>query len=123
MLRSIGTPPKWLSAATAQPKAADGDVEMIRALQVARRSATKARTQAANQLRALLVTAPADLRQQLRTTSLADLIRVTSTWRPGTRPNSPTSITKLAMRSIARRYQQLDDELTELDQHLARLVG
>ena len=38
--------------ATGEPKAADGPVEMARVLRVARRSAVKARTQAANQLRA-----------------------------------------------------------------------
>jgi hypothetical protein len=49
-------------AASGQPKAGDGRVEMIRALRLARRSAMKARTQAANQLHALVITAPDDLR-------------------------------------------------------------
>ena len=40
------------------PKSADARVEMIRALKTARRSAVKARGQAANQLQALVVTAP-----------------------------------------------------------------
>jgi transposase len=40
------------------PKARNGKVEMIRALRVARRSAIKARTQAANQLHDLVVAAP-----------------------------------------------------------------
>ena len=44
--------------ATAVPKSGDGPVECIRMLVVARRSATKARTQAANQIHALVVTAP-----------------------------------------------------------------
>jgi transposase len=44
--------------ASGTPKAADGDVEAIRMLRVALRSAVKARTQAANQLHALVVTAP-----------------------------------------------------------------
>ena len=52
--------------ATGEPKAGDGPVEMIRALRVARQSAVKARTQAANQLRALVVTAPDALRARLR---------------------------------------------------------
>jgi transposase len=39
------------------PKSADGRVEMIRALRTARRSAVKARGQAANQLQALVITA------------------------------------------------------------------
>ena len=47
--------------ATSQPKAGDGTVEMIRSLRLARRSAVKARTQAANQLASLVVTAPEPL--------------------------------------------------------------
>lgn len=43
--------------ASGSPKARDGAVEAIRALRVARRSALKARTQAANQLDALVISA------------------------------------------------------------------
>src|SRR5215218_10669830 len=49
-----------------ESKSADGRVEMIRVLRAARRSAVKARTQAANQLRGLVVTAPEALKQRLR---------------------------------------------------------
>ena len=51
---------------TAVPKAGGHLVEMVRCLRVARASAVKARIQAANALRALVVTAPAELREQLR---------------------------------------------------------
>jgi transposase len=51
---------------TGTPKAGTGTVEMLRVLRVARQTALKARTQATNALRALLVTAPAELREQLR---------------------------------------------------------
>ena len=51
--------------ATGTPKAQTGTVEAIRLLRVARRSAVKARTQAANQLHAVVDTAPAQLRQRL----------------------------------------------------------
>jgi transposase len=44
--------------ATTAPKTASGAVEMLRVLRVARRSAVKAHTQAANQLASLVVTAP-----------------------------------------------------------------
>jgi hypothetical protein len=44
--------------ASGEPKGADGAAESLRALRVAWRSAVKARTQAANQLHALLSTAP-----------------------------------------------------------------
>jgi transposase len=51
--------------ATGLPKAQDGTVEMVRALRVARQTAVKARTQAVNAIRGLLVTVPAELGEQL----------------------------------------------------------
>jgi transposase len=108
--------------ATAQPKAGEGLVEMIRALQVVRRSAQKARSQAANQLRALLVTAPAELREQLRSTTLVELVRIASRWRTGATPDTHLLVTKHALRSLARRHQQLTEEIRDLDAQLGRLV-
>src|ERR687893_2341983 len=52
------------NTATGEPKSADGIAEMVRTLHVAPRSALKARTQAPNQLHALLLTAPEELRAQ-----------------------------------------------------------
>jgi len=60
---------------TAVPKTSSGYVEMLRSLRVARATAVKARTQAINALKALVVTAPADLREQLRGRSAAMLVR------------------------------------------------
>jgi transposase len=65
-----------------QPKAGDGQVEMIRTLRLVRRSAMKARTQAANQLHALVVTAPDDLRAHLRLLSTVELITLVAAFRP-----------------------------------------
>ena len=50
---------------TAIPKSQSGVAEALRTLSVARRSAVKARTQAINQLRSLLICAPDDLRERL----------------------------------------------------------
>jgi transposase len=57
--------------ATATPKTRGGIVESIRVLRVAHSGAIKARTQAANQLRDLLVTAPEELRAPLYPLSTA----------------------------------------------------
>ena len=51
--------------ATTTPKSGVGNVEAIRALRIARRSAVKASTQASNQIRDLIVTAPDELRDRL----------------------------------------------------------
>ena len=109
--------------ATGQPKAADGRVEAIRALRVARRSAVKARTQAANQLHALVVTAPDALRARLRPLGIAALVEMAARFRPPARPCTPEAATKLALRSIARRYHALTEEIDALDQQLDQLVG
>ena len=60
--------------ATAQPKAGTGAMEMLRTLRVARKSAMKARTQAADELHALVVTAPDAMRAQLRRLKIAQLV-------------------------------------------------
>src|SRR5215217_5518819 len=108
--------------ATGEPKSADGIAEMVRTLHVARRSALKARTQAANQLRALLVTAPEELRAQLRGLSTAKLVATAARFRPGD-PKDLRAMTKLAMRSVARRHRRLSEEILELEGQIARLVS
>ncbi len=61
--------------ATAVPKSGDGPVEWIRMLTVVRRSAVKARTQAANQLHALVVGAPEPVKDQLKDMKLKGLVK------------------------------------------------
>ena len=85
-------------------KSADGQVEMIRILRSARQSAVKARTQAANQLQALLVTAPEDLRHRLRELPTKDLVDTCARFRPRAGPDEVQTATKFALRSVARRY-------------------
>lgn len=108
--------------AAGQPKAGDGRVEAMRTLRIARRSAIKARTQAANQLHALVVTAPAGLQARLRPLTTAALVAAAARLRPPACPQTPETATKLALRSIARRYQALTEEIAALDEQLDRLV-
>ena len=105
------------------PKSSDGRVEMIRALRAARRSAMKARTQAANQLQGLRVTAPDELLDRLRGLSTKELVAVAARFRIGGDLRDVPSATKFALRSVARRYQALSAEIAELDAQLDRLVG
>jgi hypothetical protein len=86
------------------PKAGDSRVEMIRSLRVARQTAMRARTQTINALKALLVTAPAELREQLRDLSTPRLVRAASVLEPGP-IRSPLTAAMLALRILARRYQ------------------
>jgi transposase len=108
--------------ATGEPKDADGEVEMIRTLRTTRRCAVKARAGAANQLQTLLVTAPEGLKSDLCGLSTARLVEKASRLRPGANPSNVEAATKFALRSVARRYQQLSEEISELDEQLDRLV-
>jgi transposase len=104
------------------PKSRDGIVEAIRVLRIARRSAVKARTQIINQIRAILVTAPAALRQRFTGLDRATLITTLTRLRPGHDLTTPLAATKTALRHLARRHHNLDQEITELDRELRPLV-
>jgi transposase len=105
------------------PKSGDGRVEMVRVLRTARRSAVKARTQAANQLRGVLVTAPEAMRHRLRGLSTKELVAAAARFRPGDDPQDVEEATRFALRSVARRYQYLSEEIAKLDAQLCRLVA
>jgi transposase len=106
----------------AVPKTHDGPVEAIRMLRVCRRSAVRARTQCANQIHNMVVTAPDDLRARWRDVSITKLSAEAVRLRPGADLADPTTATKHAMVSLARRWQQLDLEVRELDIKLGALV-
>jgi len=107
--------------ASGAPKAHDGAVESVRALRVARRGAVKASTQAANQLRDLIVTAPEQLRAKLSPLSSARRLALAARFRPGDL-SDPCEATKAAMAAVARRHQQLQTEIERLDAALEILV-
>ena len=108
--------------ARAVPKSGDGPVECIRMLVVARRSATKARTQAANQIHSLVVTAPEQVKRQLRGLKLKARVRVCARWRPG-EAQTTVAYAKKALRHLARRYQTLDAEINQLKADIRRLCA
>jgi transposase len=108
--------------ASGQPKSGDGAVESIRALQVARRGAVKARTQAGNQLRDLIVTAPEAVREKLAGLSAQERVALAARFRPGGL-TSPAEAARAAMAAIARRHQALTAEITQLDTALKTLTG
>jgi transposase len=107
--------------ATATPKRRDGIVEAIRVLQIARRSAIKARTQAGQQIRSLIITASAEINGSLSGLSVTRQVQRCARLRPGARDGA-TASTQRALRSLARRWQQLDDEVHELEHELHALV-
>ena len=109
--------------ASSTPKSHNGSVEALRALKVLQRSATKARTQAINQLRNLLVTAPDDLRARLRDLSIKELLEVCSAFRVPADDDSLRAITRLAMRDLAQRVLFLDASRDRTRQRLERITA
>lgn len=107
--------------ATAVAKRDDDRVGMIRSLRVARRSAVKATTQITNQIKALMVNAPVELREQLRFLSGDHLIAAAAALRPGL-ITTPTAAAKLALKGLGQRHQFLTVELATLDAELVRLT-
>src|SRR3954454_20665445 len=110
-------------SAAGGPKLRDGRVEAIRALRVARSSAVKARSQAPNQIKALIISGPSELREQLRHLPTTKIIASCARLRPGRQLGDPAQATKTALRRLARRHQHLSEEISEADRELAQLVG
>ena len=95
---------------------------MIRVLRVARRGAMKARVAAAEQLYGVLYSAPEELRAPLLGLKTKALVGTCAAMRPGPL-TSTTAATKAALRVLARRWQQLQTELTQLNAQLQELVA
>jgi transposase len=108
--------------ATGHPKHREGRVEALRALRVARRSAINQRADVQRQLKALIVTAPDALRERLRDLTTTRLITTCARTRPDRDAACPLTATTLALRSLARRHQQLSTEIRELDKLIKPLV-
>jgi transposase len=108
--------------ASGAPKSGDGQVESVRVLRLARRSAIKARTQAANQIRDLIVTAPDQLRSRLHDLDTDARVAVCARFRAGDVAD-PCEATKAALRTLAQRHLQLSVEVETLDAQIAGLCA
>ncbi len=116
---------------TATPKAKSGTVEVIRTLRVTRASAVKARTQAFNTLRGVMIGAPSPLRDELVVLTKRTLVNRCLGLRPETDQlldlsTDPARLlmagVKTALRDLARRWKTLDEEIKTLSRQLDALV-
>ena len=105
----------------AVPKSADGTVEMLRQIKIAKDTAVKARTAAMVSLKAVLVTALPDLREALQPLSKMALIHRCAGLRPGL-IDDVQAASKHTLRSLARRWQQLDAEVKDHEKLLTELT-
>jgi len=100
----------------------NGEREALRALMAAREGAAAAKRAGLCQLRALLVTAPEPARAELRSLTRARLLACLTAMRPERRTDPELRGSSLALRSVARRVQQLTAEERELAREIKTLT-
>lgn len=108
--------------ASGQPKTRDGDVEAIRVLLVAKRSARHARIQALHQMRQLSYTGPDQLRSRFKELGVDELVAQAAALRPRKGADGVGFATKVSLASLARRVQALEEEITTIDELVEPLV-
>ncbi|MBD1847939.1 transposase, partial [Cyanobacteria bacterium FACHB-63] len=107
--------------ATAVPKSDEGTVEMIRILKAARDTAVKAQTQVMVSLKAMIITANAELRAQLEPLSTPQLIKTCAQLEVGTL-DTPMAAMRYALAAMAKRWTRLHEEIEAHTQHLTKLT-
>ena len=104
-------------------KTRDGNIEAIRTLLVARRSARSMRIATMNQIRHLGFTALDEIRLALKGVSRVLIARTAAAMRPREGSDAVVFATKTSLRSLGRRALVLEAEIARMDKLLARLVG
>jgi transposase len=111
-------------AAAGRAKDRDGPVEAMRVLLVARRSAARQRTATLVQMRQLCFCAPEPIRARFAGLTRFQLVNQVAALRPRAHgPADVDCITRLTLRTLARRVQGLADELDWIDDELQPLVA
>jgi transposase len=103
------------------PKSADGKVESLRILMSERHSAVKARSQTMNQIHALLITAPDQVRSDYRSLTGRNLVITLARSRPSG-VASPALTARQTLKRLARRHVMLAEEIDVIDAELEELV-
>ncbi|MGH7123401.1 MAG: IS110 family transposase [Stellaceae bacterium] len=117
-LDAVRTARAALAAEThARPRAGERQ-EALRLLLIARRSAVDVRREALVQLRAVIVTSPDQLREELRRLSLGKLLDRCSRLRRSATSTPDELANRLVLRSLARRIQAATSEADELEREI-----
>lgn len=108
---------------TVTPRSRDGMVESLRVLKICRKTAVQARRVALQIIQTTIVCAPDHLRDALRKMTRMQLIRTLATWRPDlTGYRDVEGSYRIALKSLARRYLELHDEVADLDDMIEAIV-
>jgi transposase len=104
------------------PKLADGQVEAIRLVKIARDTAVKAHTTAMITLKAVLVTADQELRDQLEPLSDFKLVMACARLEHGGDLAEPTVAMRHTLAALAQRWLDLHEEIKVHSKHLKALT-
>jgi transposase len=108
---------------TVTPRSRDGMVESLRVLTVCRKTAVAARRVALQMIQTTIVSAPDALRDLLRSMTRMQLVRTLAAWRPDmTAYREVEAAYRISLKSLARRYLELHDEIADLDTMISAIV-
>ena len=108
---------------TVTPRSRDGMVESLRILSACRKTAVAARRVALQMIQNTIVCAPDGLRDTLRAMTRMQLIRTLAAWRPDLSAYRDVEAAyRISLRSLARRYLELHDEIADLDAMIGAIV-
>lgn len=108
---------------TVTPKRRDGMIESLRVLKACRKTAVAARRVALQMIHNTVVCAPDELREPLRRLTRMQLIRKLAAWRPDLSDYRNTvSAYRITLKSLGRRYLELNDEIADLDAMISAIV-
>ena len=109
-------------AGNATPKLADGKIEAIRLIKIARDTAVKAHTATLITLKAVLVTASDELRGRLESLTDHKLVVACAAFRTHESVSDPEAAMRHALSHLARRWLGLHEEIKVHSDHLKVLT-
>jgi transposase len=108
---------------TVTPRSRDGMVESLRILRVCRKTAVNARRIALQMIQTTIIAAPDGLRDQFRQMTRMQLIRSLAALRPDLSAYRDLEAAyRISLKSLARRYLELHDEIADLDVMIRAIV-
>lgn len=108
---------------TVTPRTRDGMVESLRVLSACRKTAVAARRIALQMIHNTIVCAPDALRETLRRMTRMQLVRTLAAWRPDLSAYRDVEAAyRIGLKSLARRYLELHDEIADLDAMIGAIV-
>lgn len=108
--------------ATGAPKAGNGHAEAARALEVVCNGAVRDRTRATNQFKALLVTAPAELRERMAAVTFRRQLELARRFR-NDHDDPVEAQLRFSLKALARKIAFLNEQILELEERMNQVTG